>query len=163
MSPLVPAFARIPVAPLALATAIVPWLVTAWLLSIVTAVPLVGFTEPEEEIVIASGAPAFTVEVRTGWVTAVEMVSAAAGAASAITAVRASRYRCMGPLTDRYVDLRDGGAGQEPWRGLKKIQNAASSPIRRVRGRSGVIWSRPMANGVPRAKRLPTSSVRLVR
>jgi hypothetical protein len=89
------ASAWMPIAPLLLPIAMVPWLVTAWLLSIVTAVPEVGRTEPAEVMVIASGAPAFTVEVRTGWVMAVAMFSATAGVANARIAVLASRRRYM--------------------------------------------------------------------
>jgi hypothetical protein len=68
-----------------------PWFVTEWLLSIVTAVPLVGLTAPVEVIVIDEGAPFAAVEVLTGWVTSVEIVCAAAGAASASMAVLASK------------------------------------------------------------------------
>jgi hypothetical protein len=60
------------------------------LLSCVTAVPLAGFTEPSLLMVIASGAPSLIVDVLTGWVIAVEMVSAEAGATSAMAAVPAS-------------------------------------------------------------------------
>src|SRR5690606_26354695 len=38
------------------------------------------------------------------------------------------RYRCMGPLTDRYVDLRDGGPGQEPWRRCEKNSERGVEP-----------------------------------
>jgi hypothetical protein len=91
MSPVTPAEDRIPTAPLELAIAIVPWLVTELLVFWVTAVPLAGLTEPVELMVTLSGLPLFAVEVRTGVVTAVEMVAAEAGVkAGAATAARAA-------------------------------------------------------------------------
>jgi hypothetical protein len=43
-----------------------------------------------------------------------------------------------------------------------RSQKVVSTPIRIVRGRKGVTWSRPVAKGVPSAKRLPRVSNRLV-
>jgi hypothetical protein len=46
-------------------------------LSIVTAVPLAGFTDPAELIFTSSAAPDLTVELWTGFVTAVAIVVSA--------------------------------------------------------------------------------------
>ena len=64
---------------------------TTGLLSMVIATPPVGTTEPCALTVMESGAPALTVEVLSGVVTLVEIVSAAAGAAMASAAVEANR------------------------------------------------------------------------
>jgi hypothetical protein len=76
---------------LALLIVTFPWFVTEWLSSIVTAVPPLTVTEPADVIVMLSGCPFLTVEVSNGVVFAVVTSVAAAGAASAIAAVEASR------------------------------------------------------------------------
>src|SRR5690349_6718597 len=77
MPPVVPALAKIPVAPFELLISIEPSLTTLLLLSTVTAVPDVGLIDPVEVIFTSSAAPALTVEVRTGAVVAVVIVVSA--------------------------------------------------------------------------------------
>ena len=95
--PVTPALAKMPRAPSELVIWIVPSLATLLLLSIVTAVPLVGLIEPAEPILISSAAPDLTVEVLTGVVVAVVMlVSAYAGMAMIVARqVDASRVLRM--------------------------------------------------------------------
>ncbi len=105
--PTVLAFAEIPVAPSLLVIWIVPSLTTLWLLSIVTAVPLVRVTDPAAAILMSSGVPVFTVEVRTGAVVAVPMVvSAKAG-----VAMRATRQVDANRVLRMKILLKSGGMG----------------------------------------------------
>ena len=72
-----PAATSTPTAPETLPIWIVPWLLSLWLLSMMTPPPVDAFTVPAELIRISSGAPALTVDVRTGPVTAVAIVVSA--------------------------------------------------------------------------------------
>src|SRR5688500_5632891 len=98
MLPVLPGLARMPVAPFAPVSWIVPSFLTLWLLLIVTAAPPAGTTEPVLPMRMSSAVPLFALAVASGAVTlALTTVSAwaddRAATATGVRQVQASRRR----------------------------------------------------------------------